>query len=251
MGVSGVMLFSIITVAYNAEKTISRTMNSVHEQSYRDFEHIIIDGASSDNTISIVKEYLSDNLTIVSEPDDGIYDAMNKGVKIAKGDYVLFLNSDDHLKSPRTLEMLAVPALDDYDAICGGIDILEQGGDIVRHWPSDGCLYFGKRVFLQAPHPGFFAKRQILQEMDQPFDLSFRISADLNLMLQLFYQGLNFKFSKETVTSMYLGGASSHQLSARIEGWKESLIIYWRHFGVFSPLLLMIRIFSKFTKSRW
>lgn len=245
------MLFSIITVAFNAEKTISRTLKSVNEQSYRDFEHIIIDGASSDNTLTLLDEYKSDRQIVISEPDNGIYDAMNKGVSVAKGTYILFLNSDDQLKSPQTLESLAALSLDQCDVICGGIEILGEDGRVFGHWPSDLCLYFSGRLFLQAPHPGFLVKRQVLQKTENHFDLSYRLAADLDQMLKLFNRGFRFKFSSEVVTSMYLGGASTVSFSARLQGLRESLIIYWQYFSIFSPILLLLRIFSKLTKYKW
>ena len=114
-------LFSIITVSYNAEKTIPATLKSVSEQTCRLFEYIVIDGASGDNTVGIVNKSGIDNLILISEPDRGIYDAMNKGLGIAKGDYVIFLNAGDSFHSPHTLEIIANAAMDnDYPGIVYG-----------------------------------------------------------------------------------------------------------------------------------
>lgn len=160
------MLVSIITVAYNSEKTISRTIESVLNQTYQEIEYIILDGASTDDTVKVAKEYQAlfdkehgKSLQIISEPDNGMYDALNKGANIAKGELVGQINADDWYE-PDAVEIMAKLYDDEkYDAAWGSIRIKKSTGDIIKH-AKVGKLW----TTTHWCHPGMFSKRDILLE---------------------------------------------------------------------------------------
>ena len=119
--------FSIVTVCFNSEKTILKTIESIANQSFIDFEHIIIDGGSNDNTLEIIKSNSKYNLNLISEKDDGIYDAMNKGVDISKGQIIVFLNSDDFFASTEVLKIVNNTFLkNDSDIVYGNIQMINK-----------------------------------------------------------------------------------------------------------------------------
>ncbi|MCH5229584.1 MAG: glycosyltransferase [Muribaculaceae bacterium] len=170
-------LISIITVTYNAENTISKTLSSLKAQSYQDFEHIVIDGNSSDSTLKIVNEFGLPQTILRSEPDKGLYDAMNKGLKLASGKYVLFLNSGDVFHSFNTLEHYAKEALKGKDIIYGDTIIVNEKGEKIadRHLSAPEVL--NKKTFSEGMlvcHQAFMAKK----ELSPFYDLRYKFSAD-------------------------------------------------------------------------
>lgn len=176
---------SLITVCYNSERTIEETIKSVIVQScFNEIEYIIIDGDSQDRTLSIIKKY-SDNVSIiVSEPDLGIYDAMNKGVKLASGEIIAFLNSDDFFTDAQSLQTILELFNNSEILIAfGNLDYIDKfkTGKIVRQWRS-GVFKKEKLHWGWMPaHPAFFARRPLFDILGS-FDLSFRIAADYDLM---------------------------------------------------------------------
>ena len=170
-------LISIITITFNAEKEIEPTMKSVGEQTFRDFEHLIIDGASKDLTLSQAQKYAGKNTIIVSEPDKGLYDAMNKGLKKATGKYIIFLNAGDAFASPDILEKYAQEALKDKDIIYGDTLIVNSNREIIapRHLSVPLNLdfkSFSKGMLIC--HQAFMVKKSLCE----PYDLNYRFSAD-------------------------------------------------------------------------
>lgn len=170
-------LVSIITITYNAANELLPTMRSVAEQSFKDFEHIIIDGASSDNTLEVARMNATANLKILSEPDKGLYDAMNKGLRMATGKYVLFLNAGDAFHSPDVLSCYAKAAGSDPDIIYADTVIVDSDRKVIgpRHLSVPECLTFksfSKGMLIC--HQAFMVKRKIAPE----FNLTYRFSAD-------------------------------------------------------------------------
>ncbi len=171
-------LISIITVTYNASATLPLTMQSVAEQTFSDFEHLIIDGASSDDTILIARQMGIKGVRIISEPDNGLYDAMNKGLRMARGSYVLFLNSGDRFHAEDTLAKYAA-AIDKKrpDIIYGDTDIVDADGKKLgaRHLSAPDILTvdsFSKGMLIC--HQAFMAKKEIAPF----FDTDYRFSSD-------------------------------------------------------------------------
>lgn len=170
-------LISIITVTYNAEKVIDKTMNSLKDQTFKGFEHLIIDGSSTDSTIEIIKNARLSQTQILSEPDKGLYDAMNKGLKRAKGKYVIFLNAGDAFHSSKSLESYAREASKDKDIIYGDTVISNLEGNIIgkRHLSVPECLTansFSDGMLIC--HQAFMVKK----DLAPLYDLSYHFSAD-------------------------------------------------------------------------
>ena len=171
-------LVSVITITYNASETLPLTMESVAGQTFRDFEHIVVDGASADDTISIARRMGSESLRIVSEKDDGLYDAMNKGLKMARGRYVLFLNSGDRFHKPETLQAYADAIEDrDPDIIYGDTDIVDMEGRRLgpRHLSAPDMLTVDSfRDGMLICHQAFMVRKDIAPL----YDTDYRFSAD-------------------------------------------------------------------------
>ena len=238
--------FSIITVCYNAQHTISATIESVMKQSGVSFEHIIIDGVSTDDTLGVIASHKEDRIRVYSEPDKGIYDAMNKGLLHANGTYLVWLNSDDVFKSYDTLQRIFYCFKPDVDVVCSSIEMIDHNGKVKRRWPSRTCLYFGGRLFVQAPHPGFFVRAVVFKERQAKYDPSLQIAADMDVMLDLFTKKVRFKFSDIVSVKMLLGGASTKDLHASFIGWKETFAVLRKYYGAFAFSLMLLRALSKY-----
>lgn len=176
----GSPLISIITITYNAESEIRPTLESLNRQTFRNFEHLVIDGASSDNTLSIVKEMSPDSI-VISEPDKGLYDAMNKGLRAAKGEYVLFLNAGDSLHSPDILRRYADRR--GANIIYGDTIIVDSERNFIkpRHLSAPKKLTFKSfSKGMLVCHQAFMVRRSITPE----YDLQYRFSADYEWTLK-------------------------------------------------------------------
>lgn len=172
------MRVSIITVTYNAEATVERTMQSVAMQTYGDIEHIVVDGASKDGTLDIVRRY---NAKVVSEPDKGLYDAMNKGVRLATGDYLVFLNAGDKLHAEDTIERVVETAKKESmpGVIYGDTDIVDDEGKFLhirRLRPPKVLTWKSFKSGMLVCHQSFYVRRCVAQE----YDLKYRFSADFD-----------------------------------------------------------------------
>lgn len=175
---NGRPLITIITITFNASETLPLTMQSVGEQTFRGFEHLVIDGASTDDTIIVARRMGSPGLRIVSEPDDGLYDAMNKGLRMAQGSYVIFLNAGDRFHTPDTLEAYA-DAIAEHtpDIIYGDTDIVDFSGARIgpRHLSAPDILTFDSFSYgMLICHQAFMVRKGIAPR----FDTDYRFSAD-------------------------------------------------------------------------
>ena len=176
-------LFSIITITYNAANELPATMRSVAEQSFTDFEHLIIDGASKDNTLEVAKSLGTEMMTIYSEPDKGLYDAMNKGLAKARGEYLIFLNAGDAFHAADTLQKMATASKSNPDIIYGDTDLVDAQRRFVakRHLSAPKQLTFDsfKRGMLVC-HQAFVVRR----ELAPSYNLQYRFSADYEWCLR-------------------------------------------------------------------
>ncbi len=225
------MKISIVTVSYNSAATIADTLRSVAGQSHRDIEHIVIDNVSSDATLDVVRKQGSHIAQLVSEPDRGLYDAMNKGLALASGDYVGFLNSDDMLAGPQSIALLDAAAARGRDAVFGDLVYVKQHQTdvVVRRWRSDAFeprrLHFG----WMPPHPSFYVRRSLAGALGG-FDTSLRIAADYDFMLRcLTRPGVSAEYIPEVLVRMRLGGASNASLRAMASKSREDLRVIRRH----------------------
>lgn len=215
-------MISIITATFNSAKTLKDTIQSVLRQTNKDFEYLIIDGGSTDDTIDIVKSYESEfsgRLKWVSEKDQGIYDAMNKGIKMASGDVVGILNSDDYFTSDDILQTVDNAFKShEIDAIYGDIHFIRDGNPqkCVRYYSSRMFRPFWLRFGFMPAHPSFFCKREVFEKAGL-YSLDYKIGADYEMMVRLFkkYRIMSQYINKDFVT-MRTGGASNNNVRSRI-----------------------------------
>ena len=206
------MKISIITVCFNSADTLAETLRSVREQTYQNIEHIIIDGGSTDQTLDVLAREGPHVAKIVSEPDRGIYDAMNKGLAVATGDIVGFLNSDDVLSHATVVSRIAGALTDPaIDACYGDLVYVAQHdlNKLVRYWKSsDYRPGLFERGWVPA-HPTFYARRTLYQRYGG-FDLQFRLAADFEMLLRLFEaHNIVSVYIPEVLVKMRLGGATN------------------------------------------
>lgn len=215
-------MISIITATFNSAKTLKDTIQSVLRQTNKDFEYLIVDGGSTDETIDIVKSYESEfsgRLKWVSEKDKGIYDAMNKGIKMASGDIVGILNSDDYFTSDDILQTVADAfKRQEIDAIYGDIHFTRDGNPkkCIRYYSSRMFRPFWLRFGFMPAHPSFYCKREVFEKAGL-YSLDYKIGADYEMMVRLFkkYRIMSQYINKDFVT-MRTGGASNNNVRSRI-----------------------------------
>ena len=217
------MQISIITATYNSAKTIRDTLESVKQQEYRDVEHLIIDGQSSDNTLDIVRRY-PHVARIISEKDKGIYDAMNKGIEHANGEVIGILNSDDiYVDSKVLMDIARVFANPMVDACYADLQYVREDdtSKVVRNWKSG---LYSKKSFLYGwmpPHPTLFVHRRVYEKVGL-FNLDLKSAADYEFMLRLFVKNeFSIRYLPRVIVEMRTGGASNASFRNRLKANKE------------------------------
>ena len=222
------MKISIITATFNSAKTIKDTLESVRAQQYSQVEHIIVDGLSSDGTLPIVNQY-SNIAVVISEKDSGIYDAMNKGIRLASGEVIGILNSDDVYADGNVLNEVAEIFSDDrVDACYADLQYVDEldTTKLVRHWKSGK---FNRSSFFYGwmpPHPTLFLRRRVYEKVGL-FNLALRTAADYELMLRIFVRhNFNVRYLPRVIVKMRSGGASNASLKRRIEANKEDRLAW-------------------------
>lgn len=218
------MKVSIITVSYNSALTIADTIKSVVNQDYKDVEYIIIDGKSSDHTLAVIEPFKAQIARIVSEPDKGIYDAMNKGLALATGDVVGILNSDDVYADNTVIsDIVAAMQRANTDSCYADLCYVEKDNlsKVVRYWQSGA---YNKENFQKGwmpPHPTFFLKRVCYQNFGV-FNTDFRTSADYEIMLRMLYKNaVSCTYLPRVIIQMRVGGQSNVSLKNRIKANRE------------------------------
>lgn len=247
------MKISIITVTYNSEKTIVDTIESINSQTYSDIEHIIIDGGSKDRTLDIIRSKSNRILKVISEPDDGIYDAMNKGIQNATGEIIGILNSDDFLASPYVIEKI-VQAFEKEkcDAVYGNLDFVssQDSSKIIRHWVSSPFIRGSFVKGWTPPHPTFYVRREVYEKYGL-FDKAFKISADFELMLRFIeIHQIKVYYVNETFVRMRYGGESTGSLKKIIKGNLNIIKAFNKNgikISIFYPLLRLLPKIKEFS----
>lgn len=223
------MKISIITITYNAAGVIGPTLRSVREQTFRDFEHIIVDGASSDDTILIARRDGVRGARIISEPDRGIYDAMNKGLHAAKGDFILFLNAGDTFADAGTLQLFADAAERHADIVYADTVIVDAGGNILRprHLSAPQKLTvdsFSKGMLVC--HQAFMVRRSIAPD----YNLDYRFSADYDWTIRCMEETVPERcMNLHTVAIHYLADGTTDR--NKLSSLKERFNIMREHYG--------------------
>lgn len=228
--------FSIVTVTYNAGSTLEDTIQSVITQTYKDVEYIIVDGKSTDNTMEIVRHYQDHIHTVVSEPDKGLYDAMNKGLKLATGDYVCFLNAGDELHEDDTLQLIVHSLLPDKelpDVIYGQTAIVDEEGHFLRMRrlaPPEHLTWKSFRHGMLVCHQAFFVRR----DKAVPYDMKYRFSADFDWCIRIMKQS-NVLHNSHLVLIDYLNeGVTTRNHKASL---KERFRIMCKYYGTIPTLV--------------
>ncbi len=206
---------SVITVCYNSENTILDTLNSFYDQDYPNKELIIIDGKSNDNTVKIIKDSKVNYKSFVSEEDDGIYDAINKGIKFSSGDLIGLLHSDDTFSNKYCLSMIAKKYVSKKShGIYGNLDYVANSNSkkVIRKWTAGK---FSKKSFTYGwmpPHPTLYIEKNVYEEFGT-YKLDFKISSDYELILRFFWtNSLSLSYIPETLVHMKTGGASNKSI---------------------------------------
>lgn len=226
--------FSIITVTYNAGAVLEDTIQSVITQTYRNVEYIIVDGGSKDHTLDIINRYREHIHTLVSEPDKGLYDAMNKGIRLATGDYLCFLNAGDELHEDDTLQLMihSITGTELPDVLYGETAIVDEEGHFLRmrrlsapenlNWKSfkDGMLVC---------HQAFFPRR----ELAEPYDLRYRFSADFDWCIRIMKKSHTLHNTHLTLIDYLNEGMTTRNHRASLH---ERFRIMCRHYGYLSTL---------------
>lgn len=242
------MKVSIITATFNREATIKHTLDSLKKQDYTDIEHIIVDGASTDGTMAIVQANKGMNTIIISEPDYGAFDALNKGLKLATGDIVGFLHSDDFFANSHVIsDVVATMKKHKVDSVFGDVAFVssKDTNKMVRYYSSKkfhpGRFEYG---FMPA-HPTFFTKREYYERFGY-FDTKYKIAADFELLVRFLYeQKISYKYMDQLMIYMHMGGLSNASLISRFVLNREVLKACRARGIKTSPFKIMLKVISK------
>lgn len=225
------MKISIITVTYNSEATLKSCLISVLHQSYKNIEYVIIDGNSTDKTLELVKQHQLQfpqiEFKLLSEPDNGIYDALNKGVHLATGDVIGFVHSDDMLADNQIISTLANQfERENIDGVYGDLQYVDKNNidKVIRYWKS---RYFNIALLSKGwmpAHPTLFLKKTVYKKHGI-FNLSYKISADYDFMLRILKDdSVKFAYLPKVITKMRIGGASNRSIKNIIQKTREDYL---------------------------
>ena len=235
------MKISIITATYNSEAHIADCVRSVNSQTYDNIEHIIIDGASKDNTVKIIEETPNRVAKIVSEPDKGIYDAMNKGINLATGDVIGILNSDDFFTSNDVTETVADAfSNSDIDALYGDVHFVNPDDltKSVRYYSSSIFKPSLFRFGFMPAHPSFYMKRECYEKHGL-YALDYKIASDYDLLIRyLFKEKINYKYLKKDFVTMRTGGVSTENFNSRVTLNRE-IVKACKKYGIKTNMFLL------------
>jgi len=201
-------LVSIITVCLNSEKTISDTLNSVLNQSYKNIEYIIIDGISSDNTINIIKKFAEEtnkSITLISEHDNGLYDAMNKGIKLAKGNIIGIINSDDWYEHDAVFNIVDCFNKGKVDAVQGNMNVYDSKKILYIAKPYSNLDKLRKGMVMN--HPTLFVKKEVYNKYGS-FDIDIKTAADWDFALRLWKNNVKIGCTNNVIANFRVGGIS-------------------------------------------
>ena len=241
------MKISVITAVYNRADFIAQAVQSVQSQAWRNVEHVVIDGGSTDDTLQVLQSCLNSLAVWVSEPDKGIYDALNKGLALATGDVIGLMHSDDFFADDRVLERVAAAFADPLvDAVYGDLDYVakDDTSRVIRRWRSGEYVATRLTRGWMPPHPTLYLRRSVIERWGG-YDTSYQIAADYDAILRYFGQGrVRVVYIPHVLVKMRVGGESNRSL-ARI--WLKSREDYMalRRNGVGGVGALILKNLSK------
>lgn len=220
------MKISVITPTFNSEKTIERNIESIKNQTYGNYEQIFIDGNSSDSTIKKIKNLKNESDILISEVDEGIYDAINKGIKLSTGDIIGILNSDDFMHSNCVHDLIANEfKSNNIDFVYGDIRYIDEKDKTIRYWKSKN--YSKKMINFgwMPPHPSLYVSKKIFVDIGL-YNLNYKISSDYDFMIRLLSaKGLSYKYIDKCLIDMMTGGVSNRSLKSIYKKSCEDFII--------------------------
>ena len=236
-------LFSIITVTFNAAEVLPPTLQSIKEQTFADFEHLIIDGASRDNTLDVARNAGIEQMIIHSEPDKGLYDAMNKSIARAQGDFLIFLNAGDSFASPNSLYRIAALASDDVDIIYGQTQIVNNQREVIGMRHLSAPTHLSPESFKQGMlvcHQAFIPRRSIVPL----YDLTYRFSADYDWCIKcLKVSRKNAYLGATPIVSFLTDGLTNKYHKKSL---KERFDIMCKNYGTLTTILLHISFIPRY-----
>lgn len=246
------MKISLVTITYNSENTIRDTINSVIKQSYSNLEYIVVDGASKDNTLSIIKEYecqFKEKIKWISEPDKGIYDAMNKGICMATGEIIGILNSDDFFTHNNILKLIAeeFQKNKEVDAVYGDVHFVNPDNlnKCVRNYSSKVFRRSLMRLGFMPAHPSFYMRRECFEKYGL-YKTDYKIAADFEFLLRLIFKNrIRTKYLPINMITMRTGGASTSGFKSHKLIMKEHLRAFKENYIYTNVGLLSLRYFYK------
>lgn len=254
------MVITIITVTYNSESTLRDTIESVLFQRYADIEYIVVDGGSTDGTLSVVKEYESHfqgQLKWINEPDRGIYDAMNKGIRMATGDVIGILNSDDFFTTEDVLEKVVREFEKDaaLEAVYGDVHFVHPDNlqKCIRYYSSSIFRPSLFRFGFMPAHPSFYVKRECYEKYGL-YALDYKIAADYDLLIRFLYVNrIPYRYLKTDFVTMRTGGVSTRGLQSRLMLNRE-IVKACRKYGIYTNLVMLsfkyvYKVFELFRKN--
>jgi glycosyltransferase len=247
------MKISIITATFNSAASIIDAISSVEKQSYNLIEHIIIDGASKDETIQLIKQMPNRVSKLISEPDKGIYDALNKGIKLVTGDVIGVLHSDDEFHEPDVLEkVMNIFQTTNADIVYGDLVYVEKkkSKKIIRYWTNKSFKFLMLNFGWMPPHTAKFFKKEVF-EKHGVYDASLKIAADYDFLLRIFKDpDLQKVHLPSILIRMRLGGASNNNLKNIFLKMKEDYLVLKRNklWGLVTLFFKNIRKLSQFIK---
>lgn len=226
------MKISVVTAVYNRVDCIAHAIESVRRQTYPDIEHVVVDGASTDGTLDVLQRCLDPRAILVSEPDQGIYDALNKGLNLATGEVLGIMHSDDFYADDTVLAQVAAAFLDPHvDAVYGDLEYVarEDIGRVVRYWRAGPYSAMRLAWGWMPPHPTLFLRRQVVERWGG-FDTRYRIAADYDAVLRYFGQGkIHAQYIPRVLVKMRLGGASNRTLAQMLRKSREDYVALRRN----------------------
>jgi glycosyltransferase involved in cell wall biosynthesis len=237
---------SVITVSYNAQGTIEQCVQSVITQDYHNIEYIIIDGNSADGTVSILEKYKKHIHVFVSEPDKGIYDAMNKGIALATGDIIGILNADDFFADSHTLTVVSDAFKNNTpDIVYGDLDYIKTDGSTFRKWRSGQYKKGMFNLGWMPPHPTFYCRKEVFDKLGN-YSLEYGTASDYELMLRFIHLNqLPVYYIARVLVKMSTGGVSNSNINNRVKALIFDMRAMYKNKVLFPPIALLFKPLRK------